>query len=163
MTSLLDDGAGAWVGRTFTAPEYAVARADIARFAVAIGATDPIHFEPDAARALGHPDVVAPLGFYVAIRLSTLNLRPLEELGRDGVAPGLTPPSRASRIMAGDTRARFHRRIHAGDAITLTTTITGIEEKQGRSGPLAFVSYEMRYTDREGDAVVTETYARVLR
>ncbi|MEV0663650.1 MaoC family dehydratase N-terminal domain-containing protein [Actinomadura luteofluorescens] len=163
MTSLLDDTTMSWVGRTVTAPPYPVARADIARFALAIGARDPIHFDPETARAQGHPDVVAPLGFYVAIRLQSQNLVPLDELDTDGVSPGLTPPSRATRIMAGDTRARFHRRIHAGDVITLTTAISGVQEKQGRSGPLILVSYSLEYADRGGEAVVSETYARVLR
>jgi acyl dehydratase len=163
MTSLLDDTTMSWVGRTTVSPPYPVTRADIAKFALAIGARDPIHFDPEAARAQGHPDVVAPLGFYVAVRLQSQNLVPLDELNADGVSPGLTPPSRASKIMAGDTRARFHRRIHAGDAITLTTTISGIREKRGRSGPFILVSYSLEYTDQGGEAVVSETYARVLR
>ncbi|NKZ06478.1 FAS1-like dehydratase domain-containing protein [Actinomadura latina] len=163
MTSLLDDTTMSWVGRTVTAAPYPVARADIARFALAIGARDPVHFDAGAAKREGHPDVVAPLGFYVAIRLQSQNLVPLDELNADGVSPGLTPPSRASKIMAGDTRARFHRRIRAGDVITLTTSISGIQEKRGRSGPLILVSYSLEYTDQFGEAVVSETYARVLR
>jgi acyl dehydratase len=161
--SLLDDTTLSWVGRTVTAPPYPVARADIAKFALAVGARDPIHFDVESARAQGHPDVVAPLGFYVAVRLQSQNLVPLDELNADGVSPGLTPPSRASKIMAGDTRARFHRRIRAGDVITLSTTISGIQEKQGRSGPLILVSYSLEYTAQGGEAVVSETYARVLR
>lgn len=163
MTSLLVEETMSWVGRTMTAPPYPVARTDIAKFALAIGARDPIHFDAGAARAAGRPDVVAPLGFYVAVRLQSQNLVPLDELNADGVSPGLTPPSRAAKIMAGDTRARFHRRIHAGDVITLTTTISGIQEKRGRSGPLILVSYSLDYTDQGGEAVVSETYARVLR
>ena len=53
-----------FVGRTYppTAP-YQVGREKIREFAVAIGATDPAYHEPEAAKALGHPDVIAPPTF----------------------------------------------------------------------------------------------------
>jgi acyl dehydratase len=39
---------------------YAVGREKIREFARAVGETNPLHLDLDAARAAGHPDLVAP-------------------------------------------------------------------------------------------------------
>ena len=58
----------AYAGRVYppTAP-YVVGREHLRDFAVAVGATHPAHHDVDAARALGHPDVVATPTFAVVI------------------------------------------------------------------------------------------------
>ena len=49
------------VGRSYPpSAVYEVGRAKIAEFATAIGEDDPVHRDADAARAAGHPDVIAP-------------------------------------------------------------------------------------------------------
>ena len=60
-----------FVGRTYppTAP-YQVGREKIREFARAIGATDPLHLDPEAARAAGYLDVVAPPTFPVVITMA---------------------------------------------------------------------------------------------
>ena len=69
-----------FVGRTYppTAP-YQVGREKIREFATAIGATDPAHHDPEAARALGHPDVVAPPTFPVVVTMAA-NRQIVEDL-----------------------------------------------------------------------------------
>ena len=48
-------------GRSYPAQEvYDVGREKIREFARAVKATHPAHFELDAAKALGHGDLVAP-------------------------------------------------------------------------------------------------------
>ena len=50
-----------FVGRSYppTRP-YEVGREKIREFAAAIGDANPAYTDPAAARALGHPDVIAP-------------------------------------------------------------------------------------------------------
>src|SRR5262249_20379606 len=57
-----------FVGRVYapTAP-YEVGREKIREFADAIGDTNPAYRDPDAAKALGHPDVIAPPTFPVIV------------------------------------------------------------------------------------------------
>ncbi len=57
-----------FVGRTYppTSP-YEVGREKIREFAEAIGDTNPAYTDPEAARALGHPDVIAPPTFPFAL------------------------------------------------------------------------------------------------
>ncbi len=163
MTALLDDESYSWVGRSTVYPAYEVTATDIAKFAHAIGSGDPVHFDVVAARSAGHEGVVAPLGYLAVIRYATANLVPVAELTSDGIAEDMVPPSRATRRMAGETATRFHRPIVAGDRISLTKTITDLTEKPGRSGPLAFVTYELAYRGADGRPVADETFVRILR
>ena len=58
------------VGRSYPpSAVYEVGRAKIAEFAAAIGADDPVHRDADAARAAGHPDVIAPPTFAIVVSL----------------------------------------------------------------------------------------------
>jgi acyl dehydratase len=55
-----------FIGRTYPpSGPYAVTADDIAAFAAAVRATDPIHTDAEAARAAGYADVVAPPTFIV--------------------------------------------------------------------------------------------------
>lgn len=161
--TLLTDESRTWVGRSVVSRPYTVTAVDIAKFAYAIGAADDAHFDEDKAQARGFPTIVAPLGYYLVIRHTAPNLVPLDQLHEDGASHDLTPPSNATRRMAGDCRTSFHRRIFNGDVITVEKTITGIEEKQGRSGPLALLSFDLQFRGADGDPVVVESYMRILR
>jgi acyl dehydratase len=53
------------VGKTYAPTVYAVGREKIREYAHAVGETNPLHLDPEAARAAGHRDVVAPPMFCV--------------------------------------------------------------------------------------------------
>lgn len=163
MTDLFDENASSWVGKVFNAPPYPVTSIDIAKFAISLGLQDPAHFDPDAARQLGYPDVVAPLGYYVVLRLSRPHLVDISRLAEDGTSGYDIPPGRTTTRMAGETTVTFHRPIVAGDQVTVRQEITGIEEKQGRSGRLGVINYEFSYRDAVGDEIVHESYSRLVR
>ena len=60
-----------FIGRTYPADAtYEVGREHIRAFADAIGDPNPVYLDPEAARAAGHPDVIAPPTF-----LTTLSFR----------------------------------------------------------------------------------------
>src|SRR5437588_6659633 len=96
----------AYAGHTYppTAP-YLVGREKIREFAEAIGADDPAYLDPEAARALGHPDVIAPPTFPIV----------LTEAGmRTMIAdPGLGLDF--SRVLHGEQRFSQTRPVRAGD------------------------------------------------
>jgi hypothetical protein len=52
-----------WIGRELPAATFDIERGRLAFFARAIGETDPVYLDPDAARAAGHPDIPAPPTF----------------------------------------------------------------------------------------------------
>ncbi|HBO54429.1 MAG TPA: hypothetical protein DD664_04815, partial [Janibacter terrae] len=55
-----------FLGRTYDpTPPFSVGREHIRDFAEAVGATDPVHHDLEAARAAGYADLVAPPTFAV--------------------------------------------------------------------------------------------------
>ncbi|ADV15206.1 FAS1-like dehydratase domain-containing protein [Mesorhizobium ciceri] len=64
------------------------------------------------------------------------------ELGPDGhpAKGGFLPPVPLPRRMWAASDVRFLAPIRSGDRIRRRSTLTGIEEKQGRTGPLTFVT-----------------------
>ena len=58
------------VGRSYPpSAVYEVGRAKIAEFAAAIGDPSPLYRDAEAARAAGHPDVIAPPTFAIVLSL----------------------------------------------------------------------------------------------
>src|ERR1700676_4919892 len=53
------------VGRSYAPHVYAVGREKIREYARAVGESDPLHLDLDAARAAGYTDLVAPPMFAV--------------------------------------------------------------------------------------------------
>ena len=60
-----------FVGRTYPpTPPYEVGREKIREFADAIGDGNPAYRDPEAARTLGHPDVIAPPTFGIVLSMT---------------------------------------------------------------------------------------------
>lgn len=66
------------------------------------------------------------------------------------------PPLPLERRMWAGGRLRFLRALRMGARVRRISTIRSIEEKEGRTGPLAFVTVEHRILDDEGVAVEEE-------
>ena len=73
-----------------------------------------------------------------------LTAQPLDQLGRDGHPKlgGFLPPIDLPRRMWAGGRFKFKRPLRFGEEITKRSTITSVELKKGRSGPLCFVTVE---------------------
>jgi acyl dehydratase len=110
------------VGRTFVSPQpYLVGREKIREFASATGENSPICHDPEAARAAGHVDVVAPTTFPIVVALNAMG-------------DAVTDPSVGvdwSRVVHGDQRFSFNRPIVAGDELTVHTVIESIKTLAG--------------------------------
>jgi len=98
-----------------------VEAARIRAFCAAIGETAPVHTDEAAARAAGHPGLLAPPTF--AQTLQNLAETALAAQG----SPGLLALLKAdfARILHGQESYSLHAPIHAGDAITVQHEITG--------------------------------------
>ncbi len=155
--------ARAWAARPFPDYEVTVSRSDIARYARAIGETNPVHFDPGAAIAAGHPDVVAPPYFPYTIRMQAANLVPRDQLTADGSAVADVPPLPTTRAMAGETSIEFGVPVHAGDTVLLRKRITDLYEKEGKSGALVFVVMGFTFTNQDGELIMRESFTRIYR
>ena len=128
---------------------YLVGREKIREFADAIGATDAIYHDPEAARALGYPDVIAPPTFPIVLTEATLaQLREDEGLGLD-----------FSRVVHGDQRYVYRRPLHAGDQIVC---ICSVEEITARAGN-EFLTARSELATVDGEHVCSATSKLVIR
>ena len=161
--TLITDEAREWAERPFPDFRYSVDRTSIARYAHAIGETDPIHFDPDAAKVAGYDDVVAPPFFPYVIRMHAAHLVPRSELEPDGSFAGDVPPVDSTRAMAGETSLELGVPVVAGDEIVLHKAIADMYEKVGRSGPMVFVTTEFTFSNQRGELVARELFTRIYR
>ncbi|MFT7476123.1 MAG: acyl dehydratase [Verrucomicrobiales bacterium] len=160
---LLTDEARAWAKEPFAPYEVMISATDIARYARAIGETDPVFYDAGAARAAGHSNVIAPPYFPYTIRMQAANLRDRSDLEPDGSSSEDVPPVETTRAMAGETKIEMGVPIVAGDTITLEKRIIDIYEKSGRSGDLVFVVQEFRFTNQDEELVMREEFTRIYR
>lgn len=137
-------------GRSYPpTPSYLVGREKVREFARAVLATSPLNLDPEAARAAGYADVVAPPTFATVIQDATLQqLLSDEDAGVD-----------FSRVVHGDQRFTFSRPIVAGDELTATMTVTSVKTLGGH----AMVTAESSIADASGAHVVTATSTLVVR
>ena len=111
-----------FIGRTYPpTPPYEVGREKIREFATAIGDPNPAYVDPEAARALGHPDVIAPPTFPIVVALAAANQVTFDpELGLD-----------YTRVVHGDQRFVVTRPVRAGDRLTVVVHVDNIKSLAG--------------------------------
>ncbi|HEY5761685.1 MAG TPA: MaoC family dehydratase N-terminal domain-containing protein [Rhodocyclaceae bacterium] len=134
-------------------------------------ATDVVNATPMAALAatLDRPADRPPIGTPLPPLWHWLYFLPLHrqsDLGPDGHAQrgGFLPPVPLPRRMWAGSRFEFHKPLSVGDTLTRRSTIDNVTEKQGRSGPLVFVTvrHDIGHTG-ENDVALTEFHDIVYR
>ncbi|MEV6162039.1 MaoC family dehydratase N-terminal domain-containing protein [Streptomyces sp. NPDC052052] len=155
---LTDELRARLTGRTavYTAPEE-LGRAAIRYFALATGNTDPLHLDPEYARAHGHPDVIAPPTLICETN-QYADLPPDEE-GYPGHTWGISLPG--TRTVRGGNAYTFHRPVRPDDRITATWTLTSVTERTTGDGlPMLVVRSHCAYTS--GGELLAENEETVL-
>lgn len=139
-----------FIGRSYppTAP-YEVGREKIREFADAIGDASPAYRDPEAAKALGHPDVIAPptFPFLITYRAAAQVVED-PELGLD-----------FTRVVHGDQRFVYTRPVRAGDRLAVTVTIDSIKSLAGND----ILSVRGEVHESDGEHVVTAFMTLVAR
>jgi acyl dehydratase len=139
---------------------HLVTALDIRKFAQAIGDSNPIHSDVDAARAAGHADVVAPPLFFQAM---TFDAIPPQLLPADGSPIELDVPIPATRAMGGSSEYTVHRLARAGEWIHVRSVLKDVQAKQGRSGVLFAITVQTDFSDSDGKLVASETATYLKR
>ncbi|PZG20438.1 MaoC family dehydratase N-terminal domain-containing protein [Nonomuraea aridisoli] len=137
-----------FVGKSYgpTAP-YEVSRVKIREFAAAIGDNNPVYRDKEAARAAGHPDVIAPPTFPIVFSL--------QSGGEALVDPGLGV--NFAMVVHGEQRFEYVRPIRAGDELVMTSTITDIRT----AGQNELLTIRSDVTTVEGEPVCV-TYNTIV-
>jgi hydroxyacyl-ACP dehydratase HTD2-like protein with hotdog domain len=110
----------------------------ISRYALTIGARDPIHHDPEAAREAGHADVVAPPNLLAAIFEWGAGT-PEENLAPDGT-PRSDDPGDGLRGMGAGEEMELLAPVVAGTHLICDEILDKVAYKDTRSGPCVFVT-----------------------
>ena len=139
-----------YVGRTYpvSAP-YEVSRVKIREFADAIGDPSPVYRDAEAARAAGHPDVIAPPTFAIVISMASTG-------GAVG-DPGLG--INYAMVVHGEQQFQYSRPLGPSDVVTAQTTISGIRSV----GSLSMMTTSTEIRTTAGEHVCTAVSTLVER
>lgn len=122
-------------------------------FSRVLGATDPIHFDVEAARAVGHPDLVAPPSFFMVVEAAAD-----DERRRKGERSALDRIGCDFRyLLHGDEQYEYHGLIYAGDTLTLTASIVDFYDKKGGAMEFATLRSVVQHASRGALVSATRT------
>jgi acyl dehydratase len=134
--------------------ELPVERGKVREFALAVGEDNPIFFDVEAARREGFPDVVAPPTFTVS---------QLWAVPREQREERLEARLDYGRVLHGEQEFVYRRLPVAGEVLKGVMSISRDLTKQGRrGGAMRFVTYRSRFTDAQGDEVLTAYYTLIV-
>jgi acyl dehydratase len=137
------------IGKTFAPVTYAVGREKVKEYALAVGESNPLHLDNEAARAAGYADVVAPPMFAVVYSSPAL-------------LPAIFDPEvgmNFAMMVHGGQEFRWGNPVVAGDEITTTVTVKDISERGG----MAFYIFESVSDNQRGDEVCVGTWTNIVR
>jgi acyl dehydratase len=137
------------IGKRYEPTTYAVGREKIREYASAVGETNPLYFDVDAARSAGYADVVAPPMFAVVYSARA-------------VAPALFDPDvgiNFAMMVHGSQEFRWGPLVVAGDEITTTGTVKDVSQR----GDMGFYVFESVSENQRGETVCTGTWTNIVR
>ena len=137
------------IGKTYEPTTYAVGREKVREYASAVGETNPLHFDVEAARAAGYDDVVAPPMFAVVYAARS-------------IAPGLFDPEVGidfARMLHAGQEFLWGPAVVAGDEIRTTASVKDISERGGMN----FFVFESVSENQRGETVCTGTWTQIVR
>ncbi len=137
------------VGKTFPPTTYAVGREKIKEYALAVGETNPIHLDHEAARKAGYDDVVAPPMFAVVYKSPAM-------------APAIFDHDvgmNFALMVHGGQEFRWGPLVVAGDEIQTTVTVKSIDERDGKG----FYVFESVSRNQRDETVCVGTWTNIVR
>jgi acyl dehydratase len=137
------------VGKSYPPTTYAVGREKIKEYALAVGETEPLYLDPQAARAAGHADVIAPPMFAVVFAAKAMTVPLFDpEVGID-----------FAHMVHGAQEFRWGPLVVAGDEIQTTASVKDINHRAG----LGFFVFETVSVNQRGETVCTGTWTNIVR
>jgi acyl dehydratase len=137
------------IGKTYPPVTYAVGREKVREYASAVGETNPVYFDVEAARSAGYADVVAPPMFAVVY-------------ASRAVAPGIFDPDVGidfARMLHAGQEFSWGPVVVAGDEITTTASVKDVSERGG----MAFYAFESVSKNQRDETVCTGVWTQIVR
>lgn len=131
------------IGRETGRASLLMTRSRLRNFAVATGQQDPIYTDLETAKQAGHPDLPVPPTFLFGIGMEDPDSAGfLDRIGVD-----------LRFVLHGEQQFSYRQMAHAGDDLTVVSTVSDIYEKRG--GQLEFLVQDSVVTNQH-DAIVAE-------
>jgi acyl dehydratase len=137
------------IGKTYEPVLYAVGREKIREYARAVGESNPVHLNVEAARAAGYPDLIAPPMFAVVY-------------SSPSVGPLIFDPEielNFALMVHGAQDFQWGAPVIAGDEITTTASVQDIFEDDGRG----YYVFESISTNQRGEQVCRGIWTNIVR
>jgi acyl dehydratase len=133
--------------------ELPIERGKVREFALAVGESDPLYFDPEHARAEGFPDVLAP---------PTFTVTQIWQISREEREARLGANLDYGRVLHGEQEFVYNRLPFAGEVLKAVMRISKDFTKEGkRGGQMRFVTYETRFTDAQDEEVLSAYYTLI--
>ena len=139
------------IGYSFEPVQLAVEAGRLRFVAKALGLTDPVYIDAEAARAEGYSDLLAPPTFPFMLESDALELAELCDFFGQNV----------KHLLHAEQKFSYHQLICAGDQITVTKTIRNIFDK--KNGQLEFVVSDNKLTNQDNILCVESQTTYVFR
>ena len=137
------------VGKQYPPFEYEVGREKIREYANAVGESNPVHHDPEAARAAGFRGVVAPPMFCVVYSAGAMG-------------PAILDPELGINLMMmvhGSQEFEWYEPVVAGDTITTEVVLKDVFDKNG----MKFYVIESESRNQDGQPTVKGTWTEIVR
>jgi acyl dehydratase len=138
------------IGARIPAHSVDIERGRLRFFAKAIGESDPVYTDVEAAKAAGHRDLLVPPTFLFCAegsRTDDFNMATFADLD-------------VRYVLHGEQSFTYHRPVYAGDRLTFESVIEDIYSKKG--GALEFL-VQLVKVHRDGEPVAEIRKSLVVR
>ncbi len=138
------------LGQVFDETDFPpITKDDILKFAEALGETNPLYTDEEAAAQGPYGGLVAPPTFVTRLRPQKMTPEHMPRFGKVGFDGG--------RDLESFTPVR------PGDVLKMVSTIHDIYEKTGRSGSMYFIVLRNEITNQNGEKVAVVDHRIVQR
>ena len=137
------------IGKAYAPVVYAVGREKVREYAAAVGESNPLYFDLEAARGAGYADVLAPPMFvvvYAGAPFITALFDPELEID-------------FARLVHGAQEFHWEELVVAGDEITTTLTVNHISERAG----LRFYTFDTMSVNDRGETTCLGKWSTIVR
>jgi hypothetical protein len=125
----------------------------IRRLAKSLGFENPQYYDIANGQPIGPPTFV--------FSVNHDSLGEMDETGRPAGRLSLPPPF--GPPMRGGNKYQFFRPVRVGDKITIQRKVTDLKEKEGRTGTLVFLTYDLKYTNQRDEVLGINTETLIFR
>jgi acyl dehydratase len=152
---MISEEAKQFIGKTDPPIVRHVERGSIKRYAEAIGNDNPLYCDEEYAKKSRYRSIIAPPGFWGWPTRTPSSSTGLAEIV--GELQAALARSGYPRILDGGISYDFFVPVRAGDTLIASPKVTGLTEKEGKSGAMVICDFETTYVNQNGN-VVAKSY-----